>query len=82
MFPVSAKYFKWGMFKGTLELQRLYVFNPRLLKNPYSLKIGWQIISYELGIGYEFWFLFTERKSAIKALKSLFEKKLNTVRRM
>ena len=74
------------MFKGTLEPQWLYIFNPRLLQNPkhnklflnqcpinLSLKIAWQIISF---------YFFTERKSTLRALEVNIEKNLNAVSSM
>ena len=37
---VAAKILKWGMFKGTLEPQSLYIFNPRLLKTQTTIAIN------------------------------------------
>ena len=35
-----AKFLKWGMFKGTLEPQRLYIFNTRLLKTQITIAMN------------------------------------------
>ena len=85
-----AKFLKWGMFKGTLEPQRLYIFNPRLLKTQTSiamnnfkitfvhisllLKIRWQIIRVSI--------FFTKHKSTFRALEVNIKKTINTVRRL
>ena len=36
----AAKFLKWGMFKGTLKPQRLYIFNPRLLITQTTIAIN------------------------------------------